>query len=100
MTTIADLPALREAAGAELKWSKSLPLPGSEDRLIALGERSISFASLMKASLRIAARSFGAFTINSTPAPWPACQSTNFFRDALADRNLVPDRKEAKSGNH
>jgi len=54
----------------------------------------------MKASLRIAARSFGAFTINSTPAPWPACQSTNFFRDALADRNLVPDRKEAKSGNH
>jgi 16S rRNA (guanine527-N7)-methyltransferase len=42
MTTIADLPALREAAGAELKWSKSLPLPGSEDRLIALGERSIS----------------------------------------------------------
>jgi len=50
----------------------------------------------MKASLRIAARSFGAFTINSTPAPWPACQSTNFFRDALADRNLVPDRKRGE----
>jgi 16S rRNA (guanine527-N7)-methyltransferase len=43
MTTSVDLPALQEAAGAEFRWSKSLPLPGSEDRLIALGERGSGF---------------------------------------------------------
>ena len=42
MTTVTDLPALQEAAGAEFKWNHSLPLPGSEDRVIALGERAIS----------------------------------------------------------
>lgn len=42
MTTTVDLPVLQEAAGAEFKWSKSLPLPGSDDRLIALGERAVS----------------------------------------------------------
>jgi 16S rRNA (guanine527-N7)-methyltransferase len=39
MTTAADLSTLQDAAGAEFKWSKSLPLPGSDDRLLALGER-------------------------------------------------------------
>jgi 16S rRNA (guanine527-N7)-methyltransferase len=42
MTTAADGPVLQDAAGAEFKWSKSLPLPGSEDRLVALGERAVS----------------------------------------------------------
>jgi 16S rRNA (guanine527-N7)-methyltransferase len=42
MTTSVDIPALQEAAGAEFKWSRSLPLPGSEDRLIALGKRATS----------------------------------------------------------
>ncbi|HUD74925.1 MAG TPA: 16S rRNA (guanine(527)-N(7))-methyltransferase RsmG [Terracidiphilus sp.] len=42
MTTVADLPALQQAAGAEFGWSTPLPLPGSEDRLIALGERTVS----------------------------------------------------------
>src|SRR5271166_3159709 len=41
MTTVADLPALQEAAGAEFKWSNPLPLPSSDDRLISLGERAI-----------------------------------------------------------
>jgi len=41
MTTVADLPALQKAAGAELKWNQPLSLPGSEDRVIALGERAI-----------------------------------------------------------
>jgi 16S rRNA (guanine527-N7)-methyltransferase len=45
MTTTADLPALQEAVGAEFKWSKSLPLPGSEDRLIALGECGSGFTT-------------------------------------------------------
>jgi 16S rRNA (guanine527-N7)-methyltransferase len=39
MTSTADLPTLQEAAGAEFTWSKSLPPHGSEDRVIALGER-------------------------------------------------------------
>ena len=42
MTTVADLPALQNAAGAEFKWSNALPLPSSDDRLIALGERAVS----------------------------------------------------------
>ena len=42
MTTVADLPALQEAPGAEFKWNHPLPLPGSEDRIIVLGERGIS----------------------------------------------------------
>lgn len=41
MTTTVDLPALQEAAGVEFKWTKSLSLPGGENRLIALGERAI-----------------------------------------------------------
>lgn len=46
MTTSADLPALQDVAGAEFRWSESLQLPGSEDRLIALGERVISLPAL------------------------------------------------------
>jgi 16S rRNA (guanine527-N7)-methyltransferase len=42
MTTVADLPALQNAAGAEFKWSNALPLPSSDDQLIALGERAVS----------------------------------------------------------
>jgi len=42
MTTVIDLPALQEAPGAEFKWNHPLPLPGSEDRIIVLGERGIS----------------------------------------------------------
>lgn len=40
MTTDADLPALQKAAGARFKWGNPRPLPGSDDRLIALGEAS------------------------------------------------------------
>lgn len=39
MTTTADLPTLQEAAGVEFKWSKSLPPPCCDDRLITLGAR-------------------------------------------------------------
>jgi 16S rRNA (guanine527-N7)-methyltransferase len=38
MTTRADLPSLQSAAGPEFFWSKELPLPGSAERLFALGE--------------------------------------------------------------
>lgn len=43
MTTAADLPALQAAVGPEFEWSKSLSLPGSDDRVIALGERGSGF---------------------------------------------------------
>jgi 16S rRNA (guanine527-N7)-methyltransferase len=40
MTTGADLPRLIAAAGEGFRWREGVPLPGSEDRLLALGERS------------------------------------------------------------
>lgn len=42
MTTRADLPALQRAAGAYFTWQESVPLPGSEDRIVALGKRDLS----------------------------------------------------------
>lgn len=42
MTTRADLPALQ---AAEFTWREPLPLHGSDDRLLALGERSLSSPS-------------------------------------------------------
>jgi 16S rRNA (guanine527-N7)-methyltransferase len=42
MTTEAELPRLQDAAGAEFRWAEPMRLPGSESRLLALGER-ISF---------------------------------------------------------
>ena len=42
MTTRADLPALQAAAGAEFTWPQLLPLPGGEERMLALGKRVIS----------------------------------------------------------
>jgi 16S rRNA (guanine527-N7)-methyltransferase len=42
MTTSADLAGLQAAAGPEFCWSEGFKLPGSEDRLLALGERAIS----------------------------------------------------------
>jgi 16S rRNA (guanine527-N7)-methyltransferase len=45
MTTRADLPALQVAAGAEFTWLQLLPLPDGHDRLLALGERSLSSPS-------------------------------------------------------
>jgi 16S rRNA (guanine527-N7)-methyltransferase len=45
MTTTAALPALQTAARAEFSWPSLLPLPGGEDRLLALGARSSKTAS-------------------------------------------------------
>jgi 16S rRNA (guanine527-N7)-methyltransferase len=42
MTTSKELETLKAAAGAEFAWAESLPLPGSEERLLALGERRVS----------------------------------------------------------
>lgn len=42
MTTRASLPALQAAVGAHFTWSESVPLPGSEDRILALGKRGLS----------------------------------------------------------
>jgi 16S rRNA (guanine527-N7)-methyltransferase len=41
MTTNADLPALQSAAGAEFGWQSGIQLPGSEDRILAIGARQI-----------------------------------------------------------
>jgi 16S rRNA G527 N7-methylase RsmG len=40
MTTGKELEKLKAAAGAEFAWAEPLQLPGSEDRLLALGARS------------------------------------------------------------
>jgi 16S rRNA (guanine527-N7)-methyltransferase len=40
MTTTAGLPALKASAGAEFTWDPELLLPGSDDRLLALGLRA------------------------------------------------------------
>jgi len=43
MTTRAELAGLQTAAGgAEFSWNRVVQLPGSEDRVVALGERGIS----------------------------------------------------------
>jgi 16S rRNA (guanine527-N7)-methyltransferase len=42
MTTRAELAGLQTIAGAAFSWPKMLALPGSADRLLALGERKIS----------------------------------------------------------
>jgi 16S rRNA (guanine527-N7)-methyltransferase len=43
MTTGVSLPSLQVAAGTEFSWSHVLPLPGGEDRLLALGTRDSRF---------------------------------------------------------
>jgi 16S rRNA (guanine527-N7)-methyltransferase len=42
MTTRGELARLQAAAGAEFSWSEVIPLPGSVDRLLAVGQRPIS----------------------------------------------------------
>lgn len=42
MTTRAELARLQAAAGTQFSWQEPLPLPRSEDRLLALGLRSVS----------------------------------------------------------
>jgi 16S rRNA (guanine527-N7)-methyltransferase len=39
MTTTVSLPALKSAAGASFAWTEPIPLPGSDERVIALGRR-------------------------------------------------------------
>ena len=41
LTTRKDLAGLQTAAGAEFIWSSEIALPGSTDRLLALGQRPI-----------------------------------------------------------
>jgi 16S rRNA (guanine527-N7)-methyltransferase len=40
MTTSAQLPSLQTAAGAEFTWEPAVSLPGSLDRIVALGRRA------------------------------------------------------------
>ena len=42
MTTLGDLPKLHTAAGAGFSWPEIVRLPGSEERLLALGERKVN----------------------------------------------------------
>lgn len=42
MTTITNLPTLQSAAGSEFTWKEALPLPGSEERVIVLGQSVFS----------------------------------------------------------
>lgn len=42
LTTGADLASLQAAAGAQFSWKDTIPLPGSRDRLLALGAKKIS----------------------------------------------------------
>lgn len=42
MTTRGDVAALQKAAGAQFCWREALPLPGSEERVLALGARKLS----------------------------------------------------------
>jgi 16S rRNA (guanine527-N7)-methyltransferase len=39
MTTDASLAELQTAAGPQFKWKESIPLPGSESRILALGQK-------------------------------------------------------------
>ena len=45
MTTSSGLSVLKAAAGAEFTWNPELQLPGSDDRLLALGLRAINSPS-------------------------------------------------------
>lgn len=45
MTTGRELETLKAAAGVDFFWQETLPLSGSEDRILALGARAISFPS-------------------------------------------------------
>jgi 16S rRNA (guanine527-N7)-methyltransferase len=42
LTTRADLAALQTATGAHFTWRELIALPGSEDRILALGKRDLS----------------------------------------------------------
>jgi 16S rRNA (guanine527-N7)-methyltransferase len=42
MTTRGDLTKLQVAAGAGLSWTRVEELPGGEERVLALGHRSVS----------------------------------------------------------
>jgi 16S rRNA (guanine527-N7)-methyltransferase len=42
MTTGAELETLKSAAGDEFVWSEVVPLPGGQDRILAMGVRAIS----------------------------------------------------------
>jgi 16S rRNA (guanine527-N7)-methyltransferase len=42
MTTSSDLAGVKLAAGADFAWGEPIALPGSADRILALGERKIS----------------------------------------------------------
>jgi 16S rRNA G527 N7-methylase RsmG len=39
MTTGAELAALQAAVGEEFSWGAPIPLPGGEDRMVAVGKR-------------------------------------------------------------
>jgi 16S rRNA (guanine527-N7)-methyltransferase len=39
MTTDAELDSLKTAAGPDFNWSRTIPLPGSVDRILAIGSR-------------------------------------------------------------
>jgi len=41
MTTNAESDVMRLSAGVGFSWSDSLPLPGSEDRILCIGKRSV-----------------------------------------------------------
>jgi hypothetical protein len=42
MTTRGELEGLKAAAGAEFYWPTAIHLPGSQERVLAIGERRIS----------------------------------------------------------
>jgi 16S rRNA (guanine527-N7)-methyltransferase len=42
MTTCGELEGLKAAAGAEFSWPTAVPLPGSQERVLALGKRRVS----------------------------------------------------------
>jgi 16S rRNA (guanine527-N7)-methyltransferase len=42
MSTGSELAKLQAAAGPDFSWSNQVPLPGSQDRLLAFGERNIN----------------------------------------------------------
>ena len=45
MTTKRDLPGIHRAAGQQFSWREAIPLPGSEEKVLALGERQIDSAA-------------------------------------------------------
>jgi 16S rRNA (guanine527-N7)-methyltransferase len=45
MTTRSELEGLKAAAGAEFSWARVIALPGSEERVLALGGRALSSPS-------------------------------------------------------